>query len=67
MRSKQQNNFNRCHRTKSLEPLLPGETVWVPDCNASGTVVEENAPRSYTIQTPSGHFLRDHRPMLFLL
>ena len=38
----------------------------MPDRNASGTVAEENAPRSYTIQTPSGHFRRNHRHVISL-
>ena len=66
MRSKQQKNFNRRHQTKSLESLLPYETVWVPDHNTSGTVIEGNAPRSYTIQIPSGHFRRNRRHVISL-
>ena len=65
MRSKQQKNSIQHYRTKSLEPLLHGGCQ-IADRNASGTVVEENSPRSYTIQTPSGHFCRNDRHVISL-
>ena len=42
MRNKQKANYNYQHRARNLEPLLPGETVWLPDRESSGTVVEES-------------------------
>ena len=56
MRNKQKANYNCRHRARNLEPLLPGETVWLPDRESSGTVVEESSPWSYTVQTPNGQF-----------
>ena len=47
IRKRQQHNLNRRHKAKALEPLLPGETVWIPDRNTTGTVTKEAASRSY--------------------
>ena len=63
MRNKKKANYNCRHRARNFEPLhiLPGETVWLPDSESSGTVVEESSPRSYTVQTPNGQFRRNCR------
>ena len=61
MRAQQKNNFDQHHRAKTLEPLLPGETVWLPDCSSSGKVVEQTAPRSFVIQTSEGVYRRNCR------
>ena len=44
IRKRQQRNFNRHHRVRSLEPPLPGETVWIPDQDTTGTVTNETVP-----------------------
>ena len=54
MRARQKNNFDQHHRAKILEPLLPGETVWLPDCSSSGKVVKQTASRSFVVQTSEG-------------
>ena len=64
MRNKQKANYNSRHRARNLEPLLPGETVWLPDRESGGTVVEESSPRSYTIQIPNGQFQRNRRHII---
>ena len=61
MRDWQKRNFDHHHRARSLEPLLPGETVWLPDNASDGKVVEKTAPRSYVVQTPTGRFRRNLR------
>ena len=61
LREKQKENYDRHHRAKSLEPLEPGDQVWIPDRSSSGTVVEQTAPRSYNVLTPSGEFRRNRR------
>jgi len=61
MRIKQKANYNRWHKARNLEPLLPGETVWLPDHESNGTIVGESSPKSYTVQTPDGQFRRNHR------
>ena len=64
IRSKQKANYNCQHRERNLEPLLPGETVWLPDRESTGTIVEQSSPRSYTVQTPRGQFGRNHRHII---
>ena len=56
-----QKNYDHHHRAKSLEPLEPGDQIWIPDRSSSGTVVEQTAPRSYNVLTPSGEFRRNRR------
>ena len=56
VRDKRQVHYNHCHRARDLKSLLPRETVWVPDRDAEGTVVEESSTRFYTVQTPNGQF-----------
>ena len=56
IRSRQQSNFNSHHNAKPLEPLIPGETVWIPDHNTTGTVTKETAVRSYEVQTEGGRY-----------
>ena len=41
---KQKKVFDSRHATRELDPLLPGEEVWVQDHNAPGKVVEPIAP-----------------------
>ena len=57
IRRRQQSNFNHCHKAKALEPLLPGETVWIPDRNTTGTVTKQAATQLYEVQTESGQYL----------
>ena len=67
MINKQKANYNCRHRARNLEPLLPGETVWLPDRESSGTVVEESSSWSYTVQTPNGQFQRNCRHIIATL
>ena len=64
MRARQKNNFDQHHRAKTLEPLLPGETVWLPDHSSSGKVVEQTAPRSFVVQTSEGVYRRNRRDII---
>ena len=43
-RRKQKKVFDSRHAAKDLDPILPGEEVWVRDHNTSGRVVEPIAP-----------------------
>ncbi len=63
MKKKQKVNFDAHHAARSLDPLLPGETVWIADHKTSGTVVRqsESAPRSYSVSTPTGTLRRNRR------
>ena len=63
-RKKQKDNFDIQHRAQSLELLLPGDHVWIMDHYCDGTVVEQTAPRSYQISTPSGPLRRNRRHLI---
>ncbi|BES89626.1 Hypothetical Protein NTJ_02434 [Nesidiocoris tenuis] len=39
LKSRQELNFNRRHKVRDLNPLSPGEHVWIPDANQQGTVI----------------------------
>ena len=58
-RRKQKKVFDLRHATRELDPLLPGEQVWIPDHNTSGSVVEPIAPRSYHVSIPTGLIRRN--------
>ena len=58
-RKKQKDNFDVWHQAQSLEPLVSGDKVWVMDHYCDGTVVEQTAPRSYQVSTPSGPLRRN--------
>jgi len=57
--SKQQKNFNKCHRAHQLEPLQTGDQVWIPDFQQQAIVLHEVSPRSYLVQTPRGRVRRN--------
>lgn len=60
-RQRREENFDRLHRAKSLDPLQPGDSVWVTDRQEGGVVEEQSAPRSYNVSTPSGTFRRNRQ------
>ena len=43
-RSKQQQNFNKRHRARQLNPLQTGDQVWIPEFQQQATVECEVAP-----------------------
>jgi len=65
-RKHREDNFDRLHRAKSLEPLTPGDYVWISDRRESGVVTEQVAPRSYNISTPGGEYRRNRRHLNIL-
>jgi len=56
---KQKKVINSRHATRELNPLLPGEEVWMQDHNAPGKVIEPIAPRSYHVSIPTGLIRRN--------
>ena len=46
--------FDLLHAVHDLDPLFPGDEVWVPDHNITGHVIEPITPRSYHISIPTG-------------
>ena len=56
-------NFDKYHRARELPPLQPGETVWIPETQSSGTVVNQPQTRSYEVQTDRGTLRRNRRDL----
>lgn len=57
--------YNRRHRTRELNKLKAGDSVWVTDMKTRATVLATAAtPRSYIIRTQDGSTLRRNRRML---
>ena len=52
--------FDSRHAVHDLDPLFPGDEVWVPDHNITGHVIEPIAPRSYHVSIPTGIVRRIH-------
>ena len=46
--------FDSRHAVQDLDPLFPGDEVWIPDYKTTGNVVEPIAPRSYHVSIPTG-------------
>ena len=62
---KQKQYYDARHGVKELQPLQPGDRVWVQGENKPGTVrvQQSDQPRSYTVET-SGSLLRRNRSAL---
>ena len=56
LRERQKRMFDHRHRTRDLPQFEPGDTVWIPDRDSPGTVVEETSPRSHIVQTTDGSY-----------
>ena len=61
IKMRQKSNFDSRHKACDLEPLIPGEQVWVTDQQKQATVIQQTSPRSYQISTPSGTLRRNRR------
>ena len=46
-KEKQQFYFNRRHNARNLQPLEPGDRVWVTNARCFGEIVHPQGPRSY--------------------
>ena len=64
LKARQKRNFDERNGTRELSPLLPGDTVWIPDRQSSATVTEKTAPRSYTVNTGDGIFRRNSQHLI---
>ena len=65
VKTRQKNNFDSHHGSRNLPQLNPGDTVWVIDRKATGTVVREHSKRSYEVRTAEGNFRRNRRDLVF--
>ena len=61
LKERHKDNFDNRRGVKELPALSQGDSVWVPDRQSSGEVIEHVSPRSYVIQTPEGSFRRNRR------
>ena len=52
-------NFDQRHKAKTLTPLREGVTVWIPDHNCMGKVINKVGPRSYQVKTKFGLLRRN--------
>ena len=69
--TKQQNdnkaNFNTRHRARNLEPLDPGQPVWITGRRDSGVVIQPaETPRSYLVSTPTGTVRRNRQQLTLI-
>ena len=62
MKASMKRNFDIHHRANTLDPLSPGQQVWISGRRDSGVVVEQSqSPRSYIVATPTGDVRRNRR------
>ena len=64
MRQQAEQNYNRRHGARDLEPLSPGQTVWIPDRQEEAEGLQEAGTRSYEVQTSDGGVYRRNRRAL---
>ena len=67
-REKQQQDsaFNSHHQARELPDLNSGDTVWIPDRNAEGTMQEDAGTRSYQVDTGDDLYRRNRRHLIKL-
>ena len=61
LREQSRQNYNRRHGARDLEPLNPGQSVWIPDRQEEAHVLQEAGTRSYEVQTSDGGVYRRNR------
>ena len=59
-------NFDRRRSAKNLKPLSSGDTVWIPESEAGGTVERESGTRSCTVRTEDGTLRRNRRDLILM-
>lgn len=60
IKEKTMENYNKRHRTKDLDELKEGDTVWIIDLRVYGVVQQKlPQPRSYMIKTSRGTYRRN--------
>ena len=59
LKKKNKRNFDNRHKARDLQPLQPGDTVWIPENKSDGTIVEQSNPRSYTVRVQGGTIRRN--------
>ena len=65
LREQTRRDYDRHHGVRELEPLSPGQTVWIPDRNEEAQVRHEAGTRSYEVQTSDGGvYCRNRRALI---
>ena len=59
-------NFDSRHKARELQPLQPGDTVWIPENKSNGTIIEQSNPRSYNVRVENGTIRRNRRDLIVL-
>ena len=67
IKKRQKYNYDQSHRTKELPMLEPGDTVWIPDRESPGTVVEKTSLRSHIVETQDGSYRRNRQHLRKML
>ena len=49
---------------RELTPLIPGQTVWMPDREQEAQVTQEVGTRSYKVQTSEGTYRRNPKALV---
>ena len=66
-RNRVRENYDQHHGVRDLEPLSPGQAVWIPDRGEEAQIVQEaGTPRSYEVQTSEGTYRRNRRALVDL-
>ena len=59
-------NYDQHYKARELEPLFPGQKVWVTDRGEEAEVIQGAGTRSYQVQTPEGKFRCNRRALIDL-
>ena len=65
-RERTQRNYDQHHGVRELEPLSPGQNVWIPDSGEEAQVLQEAGTRSYDVQTSEGVYRRNRQALIDL-
>ena len=66
IKERQRQNYDARHRAKELPSLEPGDTVWIPDQETSGIIVDETTPQSHVVETSDGSYRRNRKHLVRL-
>ena len=66
IKCRQQENYDRYHGVRKLQPLNSGQTVWMTDRQQEAQVMGEAGTRSYEVQTSDGTYRRNRRALVEL-
>ena len=65
-KARQKRNHDTLHGARELQPLIPGDKVWIPQRQSEGEVQGEVAPRSYSVESGGETIRRNRRDLIRL-